>query len=129
MRWRAIITAASVIAIIISCLGLFGMAHLSAQQRQKEIGVRKVLGASVGQLIYMLNIGFTKLVIISALIAIPISYYFVEDWLSGFAFRIEMGLMVFLIPTVLTLIVALSTVSVQSFRTANSNPVNSLRSE
>ncbi len=128
-RWRSIITSASVIAIIISCLGLFGMAHLSSQQRQKEIGVRKVLGASVGQLIYMLNIGFTKLIVISALVAIPISYYFLEDWLSSFAFRIDLGVVVFAIPTILTLLIALSTVSIQSFRTANSNPVDSLRNE
>lgn len=128
-RWRAIITAASVIAIIISCLGLFGMAHLSAQQRQKEIGVRKVLGASVNQLVYMLNIGFTKMVMIAALVAIPVSYYFVEDWLSSFAFRIEIGVLIFAIPTLITLLIALGTVSIQSFRTANSNPVDSLRNE
>jgi len=128
-RWRSIITSASVIAIIISCLGLFGMAHLSAQQRQKEIGVRKVLGASVSQLIYMLNIGFTKMVMVSAIVAIPISYYFVEDWLSSFAFRIDLGVLIFVLPTAITLLIALSTVSIQSIRTANSNPVNSLRNE
>ncbi|WP_286756741.1 ABC transporter permease [Roseivirga sp. UBA838] len=128
-RWKSIITTASVIAIIISCLGLFGMAHLSAQQRQKEIGVRKVLGATVGQLVYMLNLSFTKLVLLASLVAIPVAYYFLDDWLSNFAFRINLGALLFLAPTLLTLSIALLTVTVQSFRTASANPVDSLRDE
>jgi len=67
--------------------------------------------------------------VIAALVAIPVSYYFVEDWLSGFAFRIDMGVLIFAIPTLITLLIALGTVSIQSFRTANSNPVDSLRNE
>lgn len=128
-RWRSIITSATIIAIIISCLGLFGMAHLSSQQRQKEIGVRKVLGASVKELVLMLNLSFTKLVAISAIIAIPVAYYFLDDWLSNFAFRIDLGVMVFLIPSLITLFIALLTISIQSYRTANTNPVDSLRDE
>lgn len=128
-RWKAVITTSSVIAIIISSLGLFGMAHLSSQQRQKEIGVRKVLGATVSQLVIMLNLGFTKLVTISAIIAIPISYYFLDNWLSNFATKMELGIMVFTIPTLITLLIALSTVSIQALRTAQSNPVDSLRNE
>jgi len=128
-RWKSIITASSTIAVIISCLGLFGMAHLSAQQRQKEIGVRKVLGANVNELVLMLNLYFTKLVIISAFVAIPVAYYFLEDWLSNFAYRITLGLSVFAIPTLITLFIAIITVSIQSYRTANSNPVDSLRNE
>lgn len=128
-RWRSIITSATIIAIIISCLGLFGMAHLSSQQRQKEIGVRKVLGASVRELVFMLNLSFTKLVAISAIIAIPAAYYFLDDWLSNFAFRIDLGVMVFLVPTLITLFIAVLTVSIQSYRTANANPVSSLRDE
>lgn len=128
-RWRSIITSATIIAIIISCLGLFGMAHLSSQQRQKEIGVRKVLGASVKELVLMLNLSFTKLVAISAIIAIPAAYYFLDDWLSNFAFRIELGILVFTIPTFITLFIAVLTVSIQSYRTANMNPIESLRDE
>lgn len=128
-RWRSIITSATVIAIIISCLGLFGMAHLSSQQRQKEIGVRKVLGASVRELVFMLNLSFTKLVAVSAIVAIPAAYYFLDDWLSNFAFRIDLGVLVFLIPTLITLFIAVLTVSIQSYRTANANPINSLRDE
>lgn len=128
-RWRSIITSATVIAIIISCLGLFGMAHLSSQQRQKEIGVRKVLGASVRELVFMLNLSFTKLVAISAIVAIPAAYYFLDDWLSNFAFRIDLGVLVFLVPTLITLFIAVLTVSIQSYRTANANPINSLRDE
>lgn len=128
-RWRSIITSATIIAIIISCLGLFGMAHLSSQQREKEIGVRKVLGASVKELVFMLNMSFTKLVAISAILAIPIAYYFLDDWLSSFAFRIDLGVLVFAIPTIITLFIAVLTVSIQSYRTANMNPVESLRNE
>ncbi|MCO6360741.1 FtsX-like permease family protein [Roseivirga pacifica] len=128
-RWRSIITSATIIAIIISCLGLFGMAHLSSQQRQKEIGVRKVLGASVRELVFMLNLSFTKLVAISAIIAIPAAYFFLDDWLSNFAFRIDLGLLVFVVPTFITLFIAVLTVSIQSYRTANANPVDSLRNE
>ncbi|WP_422005076.1 ABC transporter permease [Roseivirga pacifica] len=128
-RWRSIITSATIIAIIISCMGLFGMAHLSSQQRQKEIGVRKVLGASVRELVFMLNLSFTKLVAISAIIAIPAAYFFLDDWLSNFAFRIDLGLLVFVVPTFITLFIAVLTVSIQSYRTANANPVDSLRNE
>lgn len=128
-RWRSIITSATIIAIIISCLGLFGMAHLSSQQRQKEIGVRKVLGASVKELVFMLNLSFTKLVAISAIAAIPAAYYFLDDWLSNFAFRIDLGILVFTIPTFITLFIAVLTVSIQSYRTANMNPIESLRDE
>ncbi|MHA7101108.1 ABC transporter permease [Roseivirga pacifica] len=128
-RWRSIITSATIIAIIISCLGLFGMAHLASQQRQKEIGVRKVLGASVRELVFMLNLSFTKLVAISAIIAIPAAYFFLDDWLSNFAFRIDLGLLVFAVPTFITLFIAVLTVSIQSYRTANANPVDSLRNE
>lgn len=128
-RWKSIITSASIIAIIVSCLGLFGMAHLSTQQKQKEIGVRKVLGANVRELVFMLNITFTKLVLVSAILAIPMSYYLMEDWLSNFAFRIDLGFVVFAIPTAITLMIAWLTVSAQSIRSANANPVDSLRSE
>ena len=128
-RWKSIITSASTIAIIVSCLGLFGMAHLSAQQRQKEIGVRKVLGANVKQLVFMLNLNFTKLVVISAILAIPAAYYFLDDWLSNFAFRIDLNFVAFAIPTFITLMIAVMTVSIQSFRSANANPVESLRNE
>ena len=105
------------------------MAHLSSQQRQKEIGVRKVLGASVRELVFMLNLSFTKLVAISAIVAIPAAYYFLDDWLSNFAFRIDLGVLVFLIPTLITLFIAVLTVSIQSYKTANANPINSLRDE
>lgn len=128
-RWKSIITSSTIIAIIISCLGLFGMAHLSSQQREKEIGVRKVLGASVRELVFMLNLSFTKLVAISAVLAIPIAYYLLDNWLSNFAFRIDLGVLIFAIPTAITLFIAILTVSIQSYRTANMNPIESLRDE
>ncbi len=129
VRWKTIITNASLIAIIISCLGLFGLAHLSAQQRIKEVGVRKVLGASVKNLIILLNMNFAKLVGLSFIVAIPVSYYFIESWLENFAHKISLGVFLFAVPTLITFSIAVLTISIQSFKAANSNPVDSLRSE
>ncbi|OEK04768.1 ABC transporter permease [Roseivirga misakiensis] len=128
-RWKQVITYSTLLAIAISCLGLFGLAHLAAQQREKEIGVRKVLGASVSQLVFLLNSGFSKLVLLSFVFTIPIAYYLVESWLENFADQINIGVMLFLIPMIITLGIAVITISIQSFKTANSNPVNSLRNE
>ncbi len=128
-RWKKVITYSTFLAIVISCLGLFGLAHLTAQQRQKEIGVRKVLGASVQQLVFLLNSSFSKLVLLSFALTIPVSYYLISNWLDNFTEKIEIGVLLFLIPAAITFGIATLTVSVQSFRTANSNPVDSLRNE
>lgn len=129
VRWKTIITNSSVIAIIISCLGLFGLAHLSAQQRMKEVGVRKVLGASVRNIVLLLNMNFAKLVILSFIVAIPIAYYFINSWLDNFANKISLNAFLFIIPAVITFGIAVTTISIQSFKAANANPVDSLRSE
>lgn len=129
VRWKTIITNSSLIAIIISCLGLFGLAHLSAQQRMKEVGVRKVLGASVRNLVLMLNMNFAKLVILSFIVAIPVSYYFIDSWLENFANKISLGVFLFLVPAIVTFGIAVLTISIQSYKAANSNPVDSLRNE
>lgn len=128
-RWKRVITYSTFLAIVISCLGLFGLAHLAAQQREKEIGVRKVLGASVRQLVLLLNSSFSKLVLLSFVLSVPIAYYFVENWLENFNEKIEIGPVLFLIPAAITFGIATLTVSIQSIKTANSNPVNSLRNE
>lgn len=128
-RWKTIITYSTVLAIMISCLGLFGLAHQSALQRQKEIGVRKVLGASVQQLVILLNAGFSKLVLLSLFVTIPVSYYLASNWLDNFSNKINLGVLVFLIPAAITFGIATLTISMQSFKTANSNPVDSLRDE
>lgn len=116
-------------AVFISCLGLFGLASFMAEQRTKEIGIRKVLGASVSGIVVLLSQDFTKLVIAAFLLAAPIAYYFMTDWLSAFEYRIEIGLGVFFLAGILSLVIAWFTVGYQSFRAAIANPVQSLRSE
>lgn len=128
-RWRMIITYASGLAISISILGLFGLAHLSTQQRIKEIGIRKVLGASIAQIVLLLNSNFSRLVLISIILASPLAYYLVDKWLDNFANKITISPWLFLIPGLITFGVAFITVSLQSIKSAVSNPVDSLRCE
>jgi putative ABC transport system permease protein len=129
VRWRQIITYASILAISVSILGLFGLAHLSTQQRVKEIGIRKVLGASLTQIILLLNTQFSKLIVISILLSAPIAYYSIDRWLDNFANAIEVNALLILLPGLITFSIAFITVSLQSVKTANSNPVDSLRNE
>jgi putative ABC transport system permease protein len=117
------------IAILISCLGLFGLAAFTAEQRTKEIGVRKVLGASVTNITALLSKDFIKLVVISNLIAWPIAWYLMHKWLENFAYQIPISLWVFVVAGVLALLIALLTISYQSIKAALANPVKSLRSE
>jgi ABC-type antimicrobial peptide transport system permease subunit len=117
------------IAIFVSCMGLFGLATYTAEQRRKEIGIRKVLGASVTTIVTMLSKDFVKLVLLSLVIASPIAWYFMHDWLQGFAYRIDMNILFILIAGVMALVIAIATISVQAIRAATVNPVNSLRSE
>ena len=117
------------ITIFIACLGLFGLAAFTAEQRTKEIGVRKVMGASVLQIIALLSKDFTKLVLLSCLIACPISYFAMNRWLQNFAYRTNISLWVFLVSGSLALIIALVTVSVQTLRSARSNPIDALKYE
>lgn len=117
------------LAILISCLGLFGLATFTASQRTKEIGVRKVLGASVPNITAMLSANFLKPIAVSLLIAIPASWYLVNDWLAGFAYKIKAEWWMFAFAGFLTICIALITVSYQSIKSALSNPVKSLRTE
>jgi putative ABC transport system permease protein len=119
----------AVFAILISCMGLFGLATFATQQRTKEIGIRKVLGASVNQIVQLLSKDFLKLVIISIIIASPIAYYFMQKWLQDFAYRIEISGWIFVLAGALAVIIALLTVSYQAIRAALANPVKSLRTE
>ncbi|HZJ58793.1 MAG TPA: ABC transporter permease [Chitinophagaceae bacterium] len=128
-RLASIVGYFTVIAILISCLGLFGLATFSAEQRTKEIGVRKVLGASVTGIVALLSKDFLKLVAISVLVASPIAWWIMHKWLQDFAYRINIGWMVFAITTVLALAIALVTISFQAVRAAIANPVKSLRTE
>ncbi len=129
VRWRSMLITASLIAISISCLGLFGLAYMATQRRTKEIGVRKVLGAPVPLIIFILSKGFSALVLISFIIAAPLAYFGGEEWLSTFPYRIEMGWDMFVIAGLLTVTIAFLTVSWHSVKTAVSNPVKALRYE
>ncbi len=117
------------LAILISCLGLLGLASFTAEQRTKEIGVRKVLGASVGNLVVLLSQDFTKLVLVGFALASPIAYYLMDGWLQEFAYRTDLSIFVFALAGLLALAIAWLTVGYQSWRAARANPVKALRSE
>jgi predicted permease len=117
------------LAILISCLGLFGLTAFTAQKRQKEIGIRKVLGATTGSISYLLSREFVRLVLISLAIAFPLAGWVMDEWLSSFAYRVEIGYAVFVIAAAATLLITIVTVSLQSIRASLANPVKSLRSE
>ena len=119
----------SVLAIFIACLGLFGLATFIAKQRTKEIGIRKVLGASVASVTKMLSKDFIKLVIIACIIAFPLSYLAMNKWLQSFAYRIHVSWWVFLVAGIMAILIALITVSFQAIRAALANPVQSLHTE
>ncbi len=119
----------TVLAILISCLGLFGLASYVAEQRTKEIGIRKVLGASVPMLWRMLSKDFVGLAIISCFIAIPLGYYFAVNWLDGYEYRTPVEWWIFLVTCMVALLITLVTVSFQAIRAAMMSPVNSLKSE
>jgi putative ABC transport system permease protein len=128
-RISTIITAFTILAILISCLGLYGLSVYVAERRVKEIGIRKVMGGSVSSIVALLSKEFIKLVLIALLLAAPIGYYAMDKWLESFAFKIELSVMVFLITGVITLVIAWLTIGFESVKAALSNPVNSLRSE
>jgi putative ABC transport system permease protein len=121
--------AFSSMAIFIACLGLFGLATFTAEQRTKEIGVRKVLGASVANIVTLLSKDFLKLVLVAIVIASPIAYYAMHRWLQDFAYRVDISWWIFGLAGLLAVGIALLTVSFQSIRAALVNPVKSLRSE
>lgn len=119
----------ALLAILISCLGLFGLAAYTAEQRSKEIGVRKVLGASVSGIVKLLSKDFLKLVVLSILIAIPVAWFVMHSWLLDYAYRIEINWWVFVIAGLAAILIALLTVSFQAIKAALANPVNSLKAE
>ncbi|MDP4246286.1 MAG: ABC transporter permease [Bacteroidota bacterium] len=129
MTLSNIINSFTLMAIFISCLGLFGLAAFSAEQRNKEIGIRKVLGASVPGLVRLLSKDFLQLVFIAMLIAIPIAWWSMNKWLEAFAYRVPISWWMFGLAGILAILIALLTVSFQAIRAAVANPVRSLRSE
>jgi putative ABC transport system permease protein len=128
-RFQKVFISLVILGIIIACLGLFGLTTFAAQQRVKEIGIRKVLGASVTSIVSLLSKDFLKLVGISLLVAIPIAWYYMYTWLQDFAYRIDIKWWVFVIAAVIAALVALITISFQAIKAAVANPVTSLRTE
>jgi putative ABC transport system permease protein len=119
----------TVVAIVIACLGLLGLVTFVTQQRTKEIGIRKVLGASVASIVGLVSKDFLRLVAVAVVLATPLAYWLASKWLQNFAYRIELGALAFVASGVLALVVAGATVGVQAWRAARTNPVESLRSE
>ena len=128
-RWASIVQFASVIAIFLACMGLFGLAALATTKRIKEISIRKVLGATAAGITALLSKDFLKPVAVALLVAIPLSYLLMQQWLQSFATKIEMGIPTYAVAIILTVTLALLTISWQSIRAALANPVDSLRSE
>ncbi len=117
------------LAIFISCLGLFGLSAYTAEQRRKEIGVRKVLGSSVSNIVKLLSLDFLKLIGIAVVIAVPVGYFVMENWLQDFAYRIEINPLIFFMAAISALAIAMLTVSFQAIKAAVANPIKSLKTE
>lgn len=128
-QFGQVIATFSGLAVFIACLGLFGLSSYTIVQRTKEIGIRKVLGASVSQIVHLLSRDFAKVVAIAALLALPVAYFVMEEWLSHYAVRMRLNVWIFVIPVLVILFIALLTVSVQTVKTALSNPTNALKQE
>jgi len=124
-----IINIFMLLGIFISCLGLFGLASFMAEQRTKEIGIRKVLGASVAQILFMLSTDFAKWVALASLIAWPSAYFMLRRWLGEFAYRVDIGIAIFVLSTVLALLIALLAVGYQAMKAARQNPARALKYE
>ena len=124
-----VVSIIAVLSILIGSLGLFGLSAISVERRIKEVGVRKVLGASISQILVILSSHFAWLILISFLIAAPATYYFLFQWLENFAFRVDINPMVFLLGGFLAFAIAMLTISFHTLRAANTNPVRSLRYE
>ena len=117
------------LAILIACLGLFALTAFTTEQRTKEIGIRKALGASINSIIFLLSRDFSRLILVAFVVAIPLAWYAVHQWLEGYAYKTEIGMTVYIFAGSLTLLIALATMSYQSVKAARSNPIESLRSE
>ncbi|HWA33040.1 MAG TPA: FtsX-like permease family protein, partial [Cyclobacteriaceae bacterium] len=122
IRFGNVTAAFCLLATLIACLGLFGLASYTVMQRTKEIGIRKVLGASVSQIVQLLSFDFIKVVLLAAAIATPIAYFAVTNWLSGYSVKVLLSIWLFVLPVIAVLVIALLTVSFQTVRSALMNP-------
>ncbi len=128
-KMSKVVTASMLMAIFISCMGLFGLAVFTTKQRTKEIGIRKVLGASMVNVLALLSGGFLKLVVIALFIATPVAWYAANRWLEGFAYHVPVRWWIFVLAGILALLITLLTISLQTFRVARANPVNALKTD
>ena len=128
-RFATVIMIFTVLAIIISCLGLIGLSSYTAVQRTKEIGIRKVLGASLASIVALLSADFMKLVVLAVVLALPIAYVVMDKWLINYPYRISLEWFLFLVPALVILCIALLTISFQIIRAARTNPANTLKYE
>lgn len=128
-RFSAIFLVFSIISLVIACLGLFALVSYNVERRSKEIGIRKVLGASVASILTMISAEFIWLIVVASVVAIPTGYYFMDEWLTGFAYHISLNGLMFVGAGLIVLLVAWATVTLRTFRAASANPVDSLRSE
>lgn len=128
-KWKQITLFSAVLTIFISCIGLFGLANLSTERRAREIGVRKVFGASIMTIVKTLAFDFLKLVFVASVIASPLAWWIMNSWLQDYPYRIELGIYVFVVTTLLVMLVSFVTVGYQALRAALSNPIKTLRTE
>jgi putative ABC transport system permease protein len=128
-KWKQIMAFGATLTIFISCIGLFGLSMLAAERRTKEIGIRKVLGASVSVIVRSLSASFLKLVLLSAVIAIPVAVIFTEKWLQNYPYHVQIAWWIYALAVIPLMVIALITVSFQSVKAAFANPVNNLRTE
>jgi ABC-type antimicrobial peptide transport system permease subunit len=128
-KMSTLLTVFTSIAIFIGCLGLFGLATFMANQKTKEIGVRKVLGASVESIVFSFSKEYVKLIVIGFLLAAPAAWYVMNQWLNGFAYKIELGPTIFISGLSITFFIAVFTVGYRSYKAATVNPAQSLKSE
>jgi putative ABC transport system permease protein len=128
-QMSSVVTIMAGLAIFIACLGLFGLAQLESQRRVKEVGIRKVLGATESQIMGLLSRNFAILVLIGFVVAVPVTYFALSGWLEGFAYRINLNWWVFPLAGILALLVAVGTITIHAYKSAVRNPVDSLRYE
>ena len=129
MTVRTLVTIFAGISIFISCLGLFGLSAFTAEQRAKEVGVRKVQGARVTKKIVMLSKDYARLIVVAFIIAVPIGYYFMQQWLNDFEFRTTLQADIFILAGLASLLIGAITVSFKSYYAAMENPIKSLRND
>jgi putative ABC transport system permease protein len=125
----SVVTIMAGLAILISCMGLFGLAAITTERKTKEIGIRKALGATETQITVLLSKNFTALILVSFLLASPVTWWLLSKWLESFVYRVSMDPLLFLLGGIVALVIALATISYHTLRSARANPVKSLRYE